>query len=149
MGLVVGRKVLADLVAARGRAALVAGAMAVGLFGVGWVANTNAILTRELGRSFRAIDPASALIRTEPVPDSVLDRLRSVPGVGAIDGGRVLAARADRAHGRRPIVVFTVRDYEHITVNRLRPETGAWPPSDGTILLERAAVRVAALAPGD
>jgi putative ABC transport system permease protein len=149
MSFVVARKVVADLVAARGRALLVIGAMAVGLFGVAWVADTNAILQRELARSFQAIDPASAVIRTDPLPDSVLDHLRSVPGVRALDGGRVLSARTDRAHGRRPIILFSVRDYRRITVDRLRPLTGDWPPPDGAVLLERAAVRVAAVSPGD
>ncbi|MEO8449243.1 MAG: ABC transporter permease [Gemmatimonadota bacterium] len=142
------RKVGADLWNAGGRAGLVVVAMATGLFGVTSIAVTNAVLTRELPHSFDAIAPASAVIRTEPLPDSILARVATIPGVGAVDGGRVLAGRAEIGEERKPVVLFTVADYGRMTVNVLRPAAGAWPPPRGTVLLERAAVRVAGLQTG-
>jgi len=136
MGLVVARKVLADLMAARGRAGLVGGAMAVGLFGVAWVADTNAILKRELGRSFGP-SIRVRLIGTEPLPDSVLDRLRSVPGwARSTAAGRSRPAPTEREAGARSCSL-------PCATTRTSPSTGCdrrprLPPADGTVLLERA-----------
>lgn len=143
------RKVLADLWNARGRAVLVVIAMTTGLFAVASIAATNAVLSRELSRSFKAISPASATIRVEPAPDELLDSIAKVSGVAAVSGGRLLSGRAEVGDERKAILLFTVGDYAHIEVNRLRPLAGAWPPPAGGVLLERAAVRVAGKSTGD
>jgi putative ABC transport system permease protein len=142
------RKVAADLWAARGRAALVILAMTTGLIAVVCVASTNAILGRELRRSFAAITPASAVLRTARFDAALLDDVRRVPGVALADGGRSLLARAGAAGDPRTVLLFAPASFGSQRVNRLRPQTGAWPPAPNTVLLERAAVRVAALGVG-
>lgn len=143
------RKVVADLWSARGRAGLVIVAMGTGFFAVVSIAVTNAILEREMTRSFGATSPASATIRTEPAPLATLDAAGRIPGVAAYVVGRTVTGRAMVGDERVPVILSTVADYGAITVDRLRHETGAYPPPDGAIVLERAAVRVAKLRIGE
>ena len=143
------RKVAADLWNARGRALLAIAAMAVGVFAVVGVAVPDIILDRELARSFAAITPASATIKVDPVSREILAAVARVPGVGVVDGGNTLSARVRVGSEWKPIVIFSAADFAHMRVNRVVHERGAWPPSRGEILIERAAVRVAGTRPGD
>jgi putative ABC transport system permease protein len=143
------RKVVADLWNASGRAGLVILAMVTGLVGVISVTTTKAVLARELRRSFDAIVPASATIRSAPFSRALLDSVARVPGVGAVDAGRTLSARVQIGDQRIPVLLFSVADYAHMTVNKLRPQTGSWPPPNGKVLLERAAVQVAGMGIGE
>ncbi len=143
------RKVVADLWNASGRAGLVILAMATGLIGVISVTTTKAVLTRELQRSFDGIAPASATIRSAPFSRAMLDSVARVPGVGAVDAGRQLSARAQIGDHQTPVILYSVADYANITVNKLRPQSGAWPPPNGQVLLERAALQVARMGMGD
>ena len=145
----IARKVAADLWNARGRALLVIAAMSTGLFAVVGVAAPDLILDRELARSFAAISPASATIRTDPTLLPILDTAARVPGVRVADGGRVLRARVRVGDAWKPIEIYTVADYADMRVNRLRFMNGSHAPRDGEILLERAAVAVAGAAVGD
>src|SRR6185369_12680157 len=49
----------------------------------------------------------------------------------------------------RNLILFVVQDYGDIRVSRLVPESGAWPPSTGEILIERDAFQVAQAKIGD
>ncbi|AHG89016.1 protein of unknown function DUF214 [Gemmatirosa kalamazoonensis] len=144
----VARKTVADLWAARGRAGLVVLAMTTGLAAVVCVAATNAILAREMRRGFAAITPASAILRTASFDTSLLAAVRRVPGVALADAGRTLVARTGADGDPRTVLLYAAADWRRQRVNRVRAQTGAWPPPPGAVLLERAAVRVAALGTG-
>jgi putative ABC transport system permease protein len=49
----------------------------------------------------------------------------------------------------RNLILFVVHDYGNIRVSRLVPESGAWPPATGEILIERDAFQVAKAKIGD
>jgi putative ABC transport system permease protein len=49
----------------------------------------------------------------------------------------------------RNLILFVVEDYGNIRVSKLVPESGAWPPAAGEILIERDAFQVAKANIGD
>jgi putative ABC transport system permease protein len=149
-------KVLYDLWGNKTRTALIVLSIAVGLFAVGVIVNSRSILSQEITRSYAAINPSSGTIRTVETFDE--DFVRSV---GHMDGVQEVDARAhiglrfkvigdaagEGADGQsetfwRDIQLYAVPDYDDIRVNKIRPQTGAWPPPQHELLLERSSLDV-------
>src|SRR3990172_5488915 len=41
-----------------------------------------------------------------------------------------------------PLLLFVVKDFNTMSINTLKSESGEWPPAEGHILLEREALRL-------
>src|SRR6202012_5443290 len=50
--------------------------------------------------------------------------------------GRIELGRGEWA----PLLLFVVPDLATLKINAVHPEAGAWPPADGTLLVERSAL---------
>src|SRR3990172_3074375 len=137
-------KVLNDLAGNKTRTLLIVLSMAVGLFAVGVILSARSILSRGLAESFAAINPSSGVVRTgETFDEQFLASVRSMRDVQSADARRNLAARIEIAPDEwKNISIFVVPDYNEIQVNKIAPDTGAWPPPEGEILIERAAMQV-------
>src|SRR5215213_8023208 len=117
------QKLLRDLWLTRGRTALMVLAIAVSLFGVGTVLSAYAILTPEISRNYLGTHPASATIELDQVDDALLARVQVAPDQW------------------RPLLLFVVPDFSTMRISTFTREAGAWPPPDGTMLIERTALR--------
>ncbi|HEX8154070.1 MAG TPA: ABC transporter permease, partial [Thermoanaerobaculia bacterium] len=138
------KKALRDFWQERTRTLLVVMAIAMGIAGFSTVMSTYAILTRELDRGYLATNPASATLWTDDVDGALIARVLAMPAVGAAEARREVRARVRVA----PMVwrnarLFVVEDYADIRVSVLKPQSGAWPPKTGEILIERDAMQVA------
>ena len=144
-------KVLNDLAGNKTRTLLIVLSMAVGLFAVGVILSARSILSRGLAESFAAIHPSSGVVRTgETFDEQFLASVRSMHDVQAADARRNLAARIEIAPDEwKNISIFVVPDYNEIQVNKIEPDTGAWPPPEREILIERAALQVIHAQVGD
>jgi putative ABC transport system permease protein len=144
-------KVLNDLAGNKTRTLLIVLSMAVGLFAVGVILSARSILSLGLAESFAAINPSSGVVRTgETFDEKFLESVRSMRNVQAADARRNLAARIEIAPDEwKNISIFVVPDYNQIQVNRIEPDSGAWPPPDREILIERAALQVIHAQVGD
>jgi putative ABC transport system permease protein len=143
-------KAARDLWLERTRSAFVVLAIAIGIAAFGTVLSSYAILVRELNRGYLATNPASAVLRTDPLDDALLAELKQVPGVGDVEARRVLRGRLKSGPGEwRSLVLHVVKDYGDIRISRLVPQAGAWPPAAGEILIERDALQVARARIGD
>lgn len=135
------RKLLRDLRTAKGRMTMMVLAIAVGIFGVGTILSAYSILTREISRNYLDTNPASALIELDKVSDSLVDSVRLRSGIAAAEASSTLVARIEvKPNEWMPLLLFVVKDFNAMRINTFRPESGAWPPQDGSILLEREAL---------
>jgi putative ABC transport system permease protein len=144
-------KVINDLFGNKTRTLLIVLSMAVGLFAIGIILSARTILSDGLASSFAAIHPSSGTIRTvEPFDEDFLEAVRSMPEVQEADARRNVSARVEVAPGEwQNINLFVIADYNDIRVNKVSSESGAWPPPEREILIERAALSVIHAQVGD
>jgi len=137
------RKLVGDLRAAWGRVLVMQIAIAIALAGVGTVLAARAVLGREIVASYRATAPADATLElADGVDAELLAAVRARPEVAAADRRQMIRARI-KAQTDAPwqmLVLFVADDFNALTLNTFRPDTGAWPPPRGSILVERTAV---------
>src|SRR6266540_4068545 len=144
------QKLLRDLWLTRGRTALMVVAIAVSLFGVGTVLSAYAILTPEISRNYLGTNPASATIELDRVDDALLAAVKQRPGIAAAEARETLIARVQVAPDQwRPLLLFVVPDFNAMRISTFTREQGAWPPPEGTMLLERTALPMLNAQPGD
>jgi putative ABC transport system permease protein len=137
------RKLWRDLQAERGRVLLMVVAIAVSLLGVATVLGAYAILTREMARNYQGTAPASASIRLGGgVTADLVEQVKRRPGIAEAAAGEILLARAQVGHDWRPLLLFVVDDFATMKLNTFTRQSGAWPPPDGTMLIERTAAQI-------
>jgi putative ABC transport system permease protein len=144
-------KVINDLFGNKTRTLLIVLSMAVGLFAIGIILSARSILSEGLARSFAAIHPSSGTVRTiEPFDEDFLQSVRSMPEVQEADARRNISARVEVSPGEwKNITLFVIADYDDIRVNKVSSESGAWPPPEREILIERDALSVINAHPDD
>jgi putative ABC transport system permease protein len=144
-------KVLNDLLGNRTRTLLIVLSIAVGLFALGTIVSAREILNEGMAESFAAINPSTGTVRTLELFDE--DFVRSVRAMRAVedaDARRTLDVRIQTAPGKwENLIVFAIEDYNDIRVNKIWPQSGAWPPPEREILIERAALPLIKARTGD
>ena len=135
------RKVLRDLWNNNAHTLLVALSIAAGIFAVGMVAGSYAILSRELTASYLAINPASASLSTDPFDDDQVQVVRRMPEVRNAASVRQLRVRTQTCSDQRQTLVLTaIPDFKNIQINKIQPFGGDWPPPERELLIERASL---------
>lgn len=146
------RKVFRDLAGHRFRTVLVVLSIATGIFAVGVVMGGRAILTREFDAEFAASQPKNAAFFTMPFDDQIVRRAGEYPGVSAAQG-RHSASYRYRWRGSdapRSLSIVAYKDFDTIAVERVVSEDVlSWPPRQGEIVLERAALQTGDYKIGD
>jgi putative ABC transport system permease protein len=145
------RKVFRDIADTPLRTALAVTAMAAGAFGVTMILTSYSILKRELKTTYSDTRPASAvLVLDGPASDALVGSVRHMPGVRDAESRPVIGGRLFIGNGQWvPLILFVVRDFRDIRLDRFTPDAGAWPPGDGEVLIERSSLSVARAAIGD
>lgn len=143
------QKVFVDLWRNRARTLVVALAIAVGVYAVGGVINTQEILIREFDRGQARARPAHAVVRTTPFEADFAERIAAIPGVAAAEGRHQTLARTVAADGKGDdVVIVSAPDFEQMTVDAVTPMQGTFPPGNREIVLERLALEELGLAVG-
>ena len=135
-------KLLRDVRAESGRALLMLLAMGFALFAVSAMLGAYGIVTREVAANYTATNPAHATIDVGAVTPEMLELARNTPGVVDAEARSVVEARVKVGNEWMRMLLFVVDDFAAMRMNRFTPISGAWPPPDGTLLLERMAVGV-------
>lgn len=132
------KKVVRDLTQRWGRTAIVLAGLMLSLFGAGSVAVAIAVLSHDLDANFRRTDPANVTFDIAGLTPGLMARLAAIPGVKAADRRPIVGARIEAAPGRwLPFPIAVIDDFTNIPVARIYGESGAWPPPEGTVLIER------------
>ena len=140
-----------DVWGERERIALMIAAIAVSLAAVSTCpGGAYSVLTREIAVNYLGTHPASATLELEGGVDRALvEQVRRRPGIAEAEARRdVIRARVRVGADERPFLLFVVEDFRDLRLNTFRPESGAWPPPPGTLLLERAAVAMVGASTG-
>ncbi|NJJ39294.1 FtsX-like permease family protein [Paenibacillus apii] len=113
-------------------------AIAIGIFGVGTILSAYTILTRDIRTNYAGTNPASALLELDKVEDSLVKEVRQRPNIADAEAGSWIMSRIEvNPNEWLPLMLFVVNDFNSMRMNKFQPESGAWPPPEGTILLER------------
>lgn len=144
------RKVLADLMHNKTRTMIVVLSIAVGVFAIGSVFTSGAILSDDLSDSYAAVNPAHAVIYAEPFDQALVDSIRSMREVGAAEGRRTVSVRVQAGPDQwRSLQLHAIPDFDDLQINKLEPESGAWPPAKRGMLLERSSLGYVSAAVGE
>ncbi|MDX1414266.1 MAG: ABC transporter permease [Candidatus Promineifilaceae bacterium] len=90
------RKVLADLWDNKLRTILVVASIAVGVFAVGTIGNSYAIISEDINISYASINPANIEIVTEPFDEGLVKSIEDVPGVKEALGQHMVGVRLSK-----------------------------------------------------
>ncbi len=144
-------KVLNDLWGNKTRTILIVLSIAVGLFAVGTIVSARAILSTGMAESFAAIIPSSGTVRTDELfQEDFVRAVRGMRDVADADARRAIDVRVKTGAGEwTNLRVFAIEDYDDIRVNKVMPQSGAWPPPDQEILIERVALPLLKAQVGD
>ncbi|HJT26652.1 MAG TPA: FtsX-like permease family protein [Pyrinomonadaceae bacterium] len=144
------RKAIRDFWQERARTVLVVLAIALGISAFAAVLSSYAILTRELDRGYLETNPASAVLRVDSLDNDLVKAILQNPEVSDAEPRRTIGGQIKAGPVQwRNLILFVVEDFSHIRVSKLVPESGAWPPATGEILIERDAFQVAKANIGD
>lgn len=138
------RKLLRDVALTPGRVALMVLAMAAGVCALATMLSSYTILSRETTRNYLDTNPPSATLQLERIDAPLLAAIRAFPGIAqAQASGTVGVTLAPQGQGDAlPLTIFVVDDFNALRINTVYREQGAWPPPDGSLLLERDALRL-------
>ena len=136
------RKVWADIWGNKLRTALVVLSISVGVFAVGMVYSSSLMFERDLANSWGSASPASASLYADPFDEELVQSIRSLRGVQEAEGRRNVDLRVQQAGSGewRQMFLTGIPDYSKQKVNIVRSQSGAWPPGDGDVLLERSSL---------
>jgi putative ABC transport system permease protein len=134
------RKVLRDLLTNKTRTVLVLLSIAVGVTAIGMVMGSQMMVDQNLPAQYTAVNPAAGTIFTlSTFDDDMVAAIADMPAVGQVEGRRVTTIRFQTPEGEwRTMQLTAVTDYNNITINKLSPETGEYPPPEESLLIERA-----------
>jgi len=136
------KKLWRDLQASTGRMTMMVVAITVSIFAVGTILSAYTILTREISRNYLGTNPASAYLELDRVDDSVVEAVRQQPNIVDAEAGSWVMTRIDIGSNEwRPLLLFVVKDFNTLRLNKFLPESGAFPPPEQTILFERTALK--------
>lgn len=143
------RKLLGDLGRSRQRTAVMALALCIGVFGVGAMLSGYSILTREIGKNYLSTNPASATIETSGVDKPLVEKARLFPGIADAEARATIVSRVRVGDDWMRMLLFVINDFNDLHLNTFRRESGAWPPPEGTMLVERSSLKVLKNGVGD
>jgi len=136
------RKLLGDLSESRQRTAAMVIALAVGIFGVGTMLDSYSILTREIVRNYQATNPASATLELAAADDALATAVRKFPGIADAEARATILSRIRVGDDWARLLLFVINDFNDLRLNTFERESGAWPPPQGTMLVERSSLKV-------
>lgn len=144
------KKVSGDLLVNKTRTALVVLSIAVGVFAIGAIAGSHLIFSRAMTDNFMKVSPGNILAFSDPFDAEVVEAIRKIPGVEAADGRRTLTLRVRVGPEEwKQLNLTVIPDYDDIRVNKLKRVSGAWPPPERGVLIERSSLLAAGVKTGD
>ncbi len=145
------RKVLRDLWLNKLRTVLVVLSIAVGVFAVGTIANSQIILSTDLIATYLATNPSNGNILTfSPFNDDVVEAVQAMREVEEAEARRAVTVRLNTGPDEwLPTRLIAIPDYDDIKIDTITPLEGEWPPPENSMLIERAALGLTNAQVGD
>lgn len=145
------RKIIGDFREHRVQIFLIGLVLTLGTAGVVAALNARAILQREIATSYASAHSADVVLWFDKVEPSLLEKVRALPRVAAVDARRVAFTRAAGKSGAWfPMQLTVVRDFSGQQVGLVHQhQGGSWPFDDEGILIEQSGRSLLAVAVGE
>jgi putative ABC transport system permease protein len=141
-------KVIRDLWSNKTKTILVVLAIAVGLFAFGSVFITEDILVANMDGQYRATNSPNIIFYTQPFDDNLLRWVSEQPEVEEVQGRASYTVKMYGKDKTYSLTLIAFNDSD-ISMNRITPEKGSWPPARKEIFLERASLPLTGAQIGD
>jgi putative ABC transport system permease protein len=141
------RKMLRDLWINKARTVLVVLSLAVGVFTVSFLINTQSLLRTAFDHEYAAVNPSSAtLVIPEGFDQDFVDVVRKLPSIEEAEGRRSVDVRLKVGTNQWiNLNLAAIDDSGDTRIDKVQSYNGAWPPGKGEIVLERSSLRMAAM----
>ncbi len=144
------KKLVRDLLLARGRMVMLVVAIAASIFGVGLMLSTYTIATREMTANYLGTHPASAFLELDKVDDALVNAVRQHPNIADAEATSWVTARVEIEPNQwMPLLLFVIPDFAASRISTVSPQAGAFPPPNNSILVEREVLPMLKLSIGD
>ena len=131
------RKILLDLWHNKVRSLLAIASIAVGVFAIGMIAGSYAIIWRDIRTDYASVNPANIEIVTDAFEPGYVKTVRRLDGVAWAEGRRLVTVRVETAPGVwEELRLEAIHDFDDARINRLRPLQGAAVPRNREVILE-------------
>ncbi len=142
-------KVIRDLWANKTRTILVVLAIAVGVFAFASVFTTSDVLVSNMDTQYKAINASTITLYTQADDNSLVRwALRQDEVIDAqMRAQQSVKIVTDKKAYNMDLYIYD--DYKNLTVNRIEPEKGSWPPGRNEIYLERTTASLLKASVGD
>ena len=134
------RKMLRDVWLHRSRTLLIVIALTVGMIAADALLDTWILVESATTREFVASHPVSATLRFESIDDETLARIRALPEISAVRMRRAIVTQAQSNGDHFAVELFAYDDFRNQAIGRLESLAGAWPPPDGSIVIETSSL---------
>lgn len=133
------KKILRDLWVNKTRSLLVIFAVAIGVAAFGLMLTGRIVLEENLSHVYSATNPAHVTLNTSPFDDALLDSLRDINSIDVLQPQRVDSARiqSEPEHWLS-FELYTIPNFDSISVNKLTSEDEIKEPSVNAIYLEQS-----------
>ncbi len=135
------QKVINDLLMYKSRSFLVVAAIVAGVWGIGSVMTSYAILEKDIRLNFLGTNPQSATLWTNQSLDNIiLEKIRALPGVAEAELRKKISARilVGQDHWL-PLTLIVVEDFNDLRIGRFSLEQGRFPSTVNEMVIERDA----------
>jgi len=143
------RKVLRDIWYNKARTGLVIASIAIGLMAISTTFRASAIFAQNLADGLEAINPSSATLQTMGAGDEVITAVSNLPTIAQAEGQQTIWARIKIEDDWRGIKIIVLPDFTDMEIDKIRSVSGAWPPAEHTLLIERSSIGATGLVVGD
>jgi putative ABC transport system permease protein len=136
------RKVLRDLWSNKTRTILVLLSIAMGVSAIGMVMGSQIMVAQNLPAAYTAVNPSSAqMFSLATFDDDMVESVRAMPEIEDAVGIRMVNVRfLTQDNEWRNLQLMAIPDYEEIHINKIKPQTGTYPPGEREVLIERASL---------
>ncbi len=113
-------------------------ALTIGLWGVGTLLVSMHIMSNDLNQNFLQTKPAHIYLKSENFHKLDIDELLARPDIMAAEFRDKATLRVE-VHKNEwlPLWLYSVNDFEKMSMGRFFKQNGRFPPAKGTILIER------------
>ena len=131
------RKVLHDLWDNKVRTLLVVASIAVGVFAIGVIGGTYAMIFEDLSASYAATNPANIGLVTMPFDRDFVDVIRRMNSIAEAEGRRHVSLQIKIGpHEWDTITLVAIPDYDELQIHRHLLKEGVAVPQDREVVLE-------------
>ncbi len=143
-------KVLRDLWGNKIRTILVVLSIAIGVFAIGMIIGAQHLLQEDLAAAWGATNPSSATLYTDSFDADFLHTISRLEGVAVAEGRRSIRIPLQVGPDEwKQMNVLAVDDFEAMALHTITPVSGAWPPPENALLVERASLSLMGAAVGE